>query len=67
MGDVIKQNESEVEGDMLLVSDYILCLNTSQKYLKPDTCEALQYQVLYYMFIRSIYVTPIRYVTSGRS
>ncbi len=41
--DVIKQNESLVGSDMLLVSDYIYISHISQQNLKPDTCVPLQY------------------------
>ncbi len=37
----IKQNESEVDSDMILVSGYFCTSNTYQYSLKPDTCEHL--------------------------
>ena len=42
---VIKQNESEVDSDMLLVSDYFCTSNVCQYNLTPDTCEPYNIQV----------------------
>ncbi len=41
---MIKQNESVVSSDMLLVSDYFYTSNIGQKNLKPDTCEPYKVQ-----------------------
>ncbi len=50
----IKQNASEVGKDMLLVSLFFLRISKIyQKYLKPDTCEPLQYYGLH-MFTPSM-------------
>ena len=41
--DVIKQNESEVDTDMLLVSDCFYTSDIWEYNLRPDICEPLQY------------------------
>ena len=41
--DWIKQSESEVGKDILLISDQLYTPNRSQENLKPDTCEAKQF------------------------
>ncbi len=55
--DVIKQNESKVDNDMLLVSYYFYTLNSCEKNVKQDTCGTLKYQGLHNIFIRYVKAT----------
>ncbi len=62
---MIEQNESEVDNDMLLVSDYIYTSNLCQQILKPGACEPLQYQGLHNTFIINLYNHKQIIATSG--
>ncbi len=42
---MIKQNESEVGRDMLLVSDYSYVSNICQYHLKPNICKPYNFSV----------------------
>ena len=58
---MIKENESKVGNDRLLVSGYFYTSNIMSIELKPDTCEPLQftYHVYYIHVASSMYLRHV--------